>query len=136
MTTGTTPIQLSPDPSFEHMIGQGHIVGNLVFLSGQASINQQREIVGIGDIDAQITQAMANVERALAAAGSGIDRIFKITIYLTDMAYFDRVLAMRKQYFAAPWPSDTTVGVTSLALEGLLVELDVIATTYENAVIA
>jgi enamine deaminase RidA (YjgF/YER057c/UK114 family) len=136
MTTGTTPIQLSPDPSFEHMIGQGHIVGNLVFLSGQASINQQREIVGIGDIDAQITQAMANVERALTAAGSGIDRIFKITIYLTDMAYFDRVLAMRKRYFAAPWPSDTTVGVTSLALEGLLVELDVIATTYENATIA
>jgi enamine deaminase RidA (YjgF/YER057c/UK114 family) len=118
------------------MIGQGHIVGNLVFLSGQASINQEREIVGIGDIDAQITQAMANVERALTAAGSGIDRVFKITIYLTDMAYFDRVLAMRKEYFAAPWPSDTTVGVTSLALEGLLVELDVIATTYENATIA
>ena len=129
MTTGTTPIQLSPDPSFEHMIGQGHIVGNLVFLSGQASINQQREIVGLGDIDAQITQAMANVERALTAAGSGIDRIFKITIYLTDMAHFDRVLAMRKRYFSAPWPSDTTVGVTSLALEGLMVELDVIATT-------
>ncbi len=129
MTTGTTPIQLSPDPSFEHMIGQGHIVGNLVFLSGQASINQQREIVGLGDIDAQITQAMANVERALTAAGSGIERIFKITIYLTDMAHFDRVLAMRKRYFSAPWPSDTTVGVTSLALEGLMVELDVIATT-------
>lgn len=131
MTTGTTPIQLSPDPSFEHMIGQGHIVGNLVFLSGQASINQQREIVGLGDIDAQVTQAMANVERALTAAGSGIDRIFKITIYLTDMAHFDRVLAMRKRYFSAPWPSDTTVGVTALALEGLMVELDVIATTAD-----
>jgi enamine deaminase RidA (YjgF/YER057c/UK114 family) len=68
MTTGTTPIQLSPDQNFEHMIGQGHIVGNLVFLSGQASISPEREIVGIGDIDAQIEQAMANVERALKAA--------------------------------------------------------------------
>ncbi len=132
MTTGTTPIQLSPDQNFEHMIGQGHIVGNLVFLSGQASISPEREIVGIGDIDAQIQQAMTNVERALKAAGSGIDRIFKITIYLTDMSHFDRVLALRKKYFSAPWPADTTVGVQSLALPGLMVELDVIATTYDN----
>ena len=114
------------------MIGQGHIVGNLVFLSGQASISPEREIVGIDDIDAQIGQAMANVERALTAANSGIDRIFKITIYLTDMSYFDRVLALRKKYFSAPWPADTTVGVQSLALPGLMVELDVIATTYDN----
>ena len=115
------------------MIGQGHIVGNLVFLSGQASINQEREIVGIGDIDAQITQAMANVERALKAAGSGIDRIFKITIYLTDIDFFSSVLAMRERYFSAPWPADTTVVVNSLALEGLLVELDVIATTEQSS---
>lgn len=130
MTEGTTPIQLSPDPSSIHMIAQGHIVGNLVFLSGQASINEKREIVGLGDIDAQITQAMANIERALIAAGSGIERIFKITIFLTDMSHFDRILAMRERYFSAPWPSDTTVGVQSLALPGLMVELDVIATTY------
>ena len=129
MTIGTTPIELSPDPGFQHMIGPGHIVGNLIFLSGQASINQEREIVGIGDIDAQITQAMANVERALTAAGSGIDRIFKITIYLTDISFFSSVLAMRERYFTAPWPADTTVVVNSLALADLLVELDVIATT-------
>ena len=73
MTTGTTPIQLSPDQNFEHMIGQGHIVGNLVFLSGQASISPEREIVGIDDIDAQIQQAMSNVERALKAIGPVVD---------------------------------------------------------------
>jgi enamine deaminase RidA (YjgF/YER057c/UK114 family) len=48
------------------------------------------------------------------------------------MSYFDRVLALRKKYFSAPWPADTTVGVQSLALPGLIVELDVIATTYDN----
>ncbi len=129
MTVGTTPIQVSPDPFLPYMIGQGHVVGNLVFLSGQASINDAGEIVGAGDIDAQITQAMTNIDRALTAAGSGIDRIFKITIYLTDMAHFDKVLALREKYFAAPWPADTTVGVNALALPELLVELDVIATT-------
>ncbi len=129
MTQGTTPIEVSPDPFAPYMIGQGHVVGNMVFLSGQASINEHGEIVGAGDIQAQITQAMANIERALTAAGSGIDRIFKITIYLTDMAHFDKVLEMRQKYFSAPWPSDTTVGVHALALPELLVELDVIATT-------
>lgn len=129
MTTGTTPIHLDPDPFDPYMIGQGHIVGNQIYLSGQASINEQGEIVGVGDVWAQMEQAMANIERALTAAGSGIDRIFKITIYLTDMANFDKVLELRKKYFTAPWPADTTVGVQSLALPELLVELDVIATT-------
>lgn len=129
MTIGTTPISVSPDPFDPYMIGQGHIVGNQVFLSGQASINELGEIVGEGDVWAQMEQAMANIERALIAAGSGIDRIFKITIYLTDMSNFDKVLELRKKYFTAPWPADTTVGVQSLALPELLVELDVIATT-------
>ena len=129
MTTGTTPIHVEPDPFDPYMIGQGHIVGNQIYLSGQASINEQGEIVGVGDVWAQMEQAMANIERALTAAGSGIDRIFKITIYLTDMANFDKVLELRKKYFTAPWPADTTVGVQSLALPELLVELDVIATT-------
>jgi 2-iminobutanoate/2-iminopropanoate deaminase len=131
MTIGTTPIELTPDPLPQYMIGQGHIVGNMVFLSGQASINAKGDIVGVGDIDAQITQAMSNIERALTQAGSSIDRIFKITIYLTDMANFDKVLALRKRYFSAPWPADTTVGVQALAMPELLVELDVIATTAE-----
>jgi 2-iminobutanoate/2-iminopropanoate deaminase len=129
MTIGTTPIQLNPDPFDPYMIGQGHIVGNQVFLSGQASINELGEIVGEGDVWAQMQQAMANIERALTAAGSSIDRIFKITIYLTDMTHFDKVLKLREKYFSAPWPADTTVGVQSLALPELLVELDVIATT-------
>lgn len=133
MTLGTTPIVVSPDPSAKHMIGQGHVVGNLVFLSGQASIGDEGEIVGLGDIDAQITQSMSNVERALIAGGSGIDRIFKITIYLTDMSHFDKVLALREKYFTAPWPADTTVEVHKLAIAGLLVELDVIATTSSTS---
>lgn len=129
MTIGTIPIKLEPDVFSEFAIGQGHCVGNLVFLSGQAAINQAGDIVGAGDIEAQIEQAMSNIERALQAAGSSIERIFKITVYLTDMDNFEHILAMRRRYFSEPWPADTTVGVQSLALPDLLVELDVIATT-------
>lgn len=128
MTIGTEPIFLKSDPFESFLIGQGHCVENLIFLSGQAAINQQGQVVGQKDIDAQIDQAMKNIERALNAAGSGIDRIFKITVYLTDMNHFESVMNMRERYFEKPWPADTTVGVSALALPELMVELDVIAT--------
>ena len=128
MTIGTTPIELEPDVFKPFAIGQGHCVGNLVFLSGQAAINDKGEIVGEGDIQAQIAQAMTNIKTALESVGSGIDRIFKVTIYLTDMENFESILEMRHNYFSEPWPADTTVGVNCLALPELMVELDVIAT--------
>lgn len=128
MTTGTDPIRLEPDPFESFLIGQGHCVGNLVFLSGQAAIDERGGVVGVGDIDVQIDQAMTNIERALKAVGSEIDRVFKITIYLTDMSHFDSIVRMRERYFSKPWPADTTVGVASLALPELMVELEVIAT--------
>jgi 2-iminobutanoate/2-iminopropanoate deaminase len=128
MTIGTDPITVEPDVFDAFAIGQGHCVGNLVFLSGQAAINDAGEIVGEGDINAQIEQAMANIKRALESAGSGIERIFKITVYLTDMANFEHIMTMRHKYFSKPWPADTTVGVQSLALPELMVELEVIAT--------
>lgn len=128
MTIGTDPILFEPDVFGAFAIGQGHCVGNVVYLSGQAAINDAGEIVGEGDITAQIDQAMANIKRALQAAGSDIDRIFKITVYLTDMNNFEHIMAMRHRYFAEPWPADTTVGVLSLALPELMVELEVIAT--------
>jgi reactive intermediate/imine deaminase len=128
MTIGTDPVHVDPDPFDAFMIGQGHCVGELVFLSGQAAINEQGEVVGENDVDAQIDQAMANIQRALEAAGSGIERIFKITVFLTDMGNFESVLRMRERYFAKPWPADTTVGVNALALPELMVELEVVAT--------
>lgn len=128
MAIGTHPIKVDPDTFSAFAIGQGHCVGDLIFLSGQASINDAGEIVGPGDIKAQIEQSMSNIKRALQSVGSDIDRIFKITVYLTDMGNFEHIMAMRHRYFSEPWPADTTVGVASLALPELMVELEVIAT--------
>jgi len=128
MTVGTEPVHVEPDVFSAFAIGQGHCVGDLIFLSGQAGINDAGDVVGPGDVSAQIEQAMSNIKRALESAGSGIERIFKVTVYLTDMTNFEHIMAMRHHYFSEPWPADTTVGVQTLALPELLVELDVIAT--------
>ena len=108
-------------------ISLGWKVGDLVFTSGQAAITEQGEVVGVGDFDAQVVQTMKNVERVLELAGSSLKDIVKVTIYVTDMANFQKVIALREKYFTYPWPADTTVGVTTLGLPGLMIEVDATA---------
>ena len=56
-----------------------------------------------------------------------MSKIVKVTIYLTDMANFPKIVEARQKYFSEPYPADTTVEVTSLALPELMVEIDVVA---------
>ena len=102
-------------------------VGDLVFTSGQAAITEQGEIVGLGDFDAQVEQTMKNVARVLELAGSSMEDIVKVNIYVTDMTNFPKVLELREKYFSYPWPADTIVEVSSLAIPGLMIEVDATA---------
>lgn len=120
-------ITLDPDPLAPYAISPGWRAGDLLFLSGQAAIDESGAIVGIDDIDQQLAQTFANIDRVLAAGGSSRDRIVKVTIYLTDMANFPKIVEARKTWFTPPWPADTIVEVRALALPELMVEIDVIA---------
>ena len=127
MTTKAVQIQTDPDFFAPFRIAQGYRVGDLIFLSGQASIDDAGNIVGVGDFDAQLAQTMANIERVLRAGGSDLSKIVKVTIYLKDMAQFPKILELRERYFAAPYPADTIVEVSSLALPELEIEIEVMA---------
>lgn len=129
-------VRTTPDPFAAYHIAQGYRVGDLVFLSGQAAIDDAGNVVGVGDLDAQIAQVMANIGKVLAAAGSDLSRIVKVTIYLTDMGRFGDILAMRKRWFVPPYPADTIVEVRALALPELMIEIDVIALAGDGRVIA
>jgi 2-iminobutanoate/2-iminopropanoate deaminase len=122
-------ISMEPDPLAPYAIAPGWQVGNLLFLSGQAAISPEGELVGVGDFDAQLVQVMANIDRVLATGGSDRSRIVKVTIYLTDMANFPAIVDARRRYFTPPYPADTIVEVKSLALPELMAEIDVIAVT-------
>ena len=50
-----------------------------------------------------------------------------MTIYLTDMAHFERIVALREQHFSRPYPADTLVEVSRLALPELMIEIDAVA---------
>lgn len=120
------PIELDPDPFEPFFISQGFVVGDLIFLSGQIAIDEHGNQVGVGDFDTQADQAMYNVRRALRAAGSDVDKIVKVTVYITDMKYRANVFRWRQRWFRKPYPADTLVQVT-LGRPDRLIEVDATA---------
>ncbi|NQY03429.1 MAG: RidA family protein [Halieaceae bacterium] len=127
MSQDAVRIKTQPDPYEPFNISQGFRVGDLVFVSGQAALTLEGEIVGVDDFDAQAQQAFQNLADVLAAAGSSLEQVVKVTIYLTDMSYFERVVALRERFFTPPWPADTLVEVSALALPELMIEIDATA---------
>lgn len=120
-------IRLDPDPYEPFRLSQGFRVGDLVIVSGQAAIDPDGQIVGAGDFDAQAEQTFRNLKRVLEAGGSSLDRVVKVTIFLTDMGNFPKIVELRGKWFTEPWPADTIVEVSSLALPELEIEIEAIA---------
>lgn len=120
-------ITTDPDPFEAFRISLGFRIGDMIMLSGQASIDQNGEIVGEGDFDAQAAQTFENIERVLDAAGSSMEQIVKVTIYLTDMSNFPKILELRGRHFSPPYPADTIVEVSALGLPELMIEVEVTA---------
>ena len=76
---------------------------------------------------AQAEQTFRNLQRVLEAGGSSLDRVVKVTIFLTDMGNFPKIVDLRGRWFTPPYPADTIVEVTSLALPELQIEIEAIA---------
>lgn len=100
---------------------------NLLFISGQVAFDENGNIVGKGDIEAQTRQALENMRAILEAAGATFDDIVNVKVYLTDMKNFEGVHKVRAEYFMKEPPSSTLVQVSQLVSPDLLVEIDAIA---------
>jgi len=120
-------VRTDPDPYEPYRISQAMRVGDLVFVSGQAAIDEDGGLVGVGDFDAQAELVFKNLARVLQAAGSSLADVAKVTIYLTDMANFPKIVELRGKWFTEPYPADTIVEVASLALPELEIEIEAIA---------
>jgi len=100
--------------------------GRLVMCSGQLSRDRDGNIVGKGDMRAQIRQVCENVKLALAAGGASMDDLIKTNTYVTDIEEYFKHMDVRMAYFAA-LPTSTTVEVRRLAHPDLMVEIEAIA---------
>ena len=90
-------------------------------------------IVAPRDFEQQADRAFRNLGRALEAAGSSLGHVAKVTIYLTSMDNFARVVELRRQWFRAPYPADTIVEVSALYSPDAMIEIEAIALAPEKA---
>jgi reactive intermediate/imine deaminase len=120
-------VRTEPDPYEPYRISQAIRVGDLLFVSGQAAIDEHGQLVGVGDFDAQAEQAFTNLERVLEAGGSALRHVVKVTIFLTDMSNFPKIVELRGKWFSEPYPADTIVQVAALALPELVIEIEAVA---------
>lgn len=98
-------------------------VGSTVYLSGQiALIPETMEIVE-GGIEAQIHQVFKNLSAVCEAAGSSLQQIAKLNIFLTDLSNFATVNAIMAEYFEQPYPARAAIGVKELP-KAVGVEMD------------
>ena len=120
-------ITTDPDPYEPFRLALGYRLGDLLFISGQAAIDEHGQVVGAGDFDAQAEQVFQNLKRVLEAGGSSLANVVKVTIFLTDMSNFGKIVELRGKWFIPPYPADTIVEVSSLALPDLQIEIEAIA---------
>ena len=100
----------------------------VVFLSGQAPISPAGNLVGNGDFEVQTRQVFDNLRAVLEQSGAGFEAIVKLTVYLTDTARLRDFARVKGEYIPGPQPASTAVGVASLALPGMMIEVEAIAT--------
>lgn len=74
----------------------------------------------------QSAQAFSNLGRALEAAGSSLKDVIKVSIFLTDMSNFDKLVGLRKKYFTEPYPADTLLEVKGLYALEAVIEIEAI----------
>lgn len=100
----------------------------LLFVSGQIALDENGDVVGEGDFEAQTRQVFTNMGRVLELAGMSFENLVQIGGFLTDIGQLPTYARVRDEFVntSAP-PASTTIGVTSLALPELLVEVNAIA---------
>lgn len=118
---------ISPDSYAPFNWSQGIALGDLLFISGQTSINENGALIHIGDFVAQAEQAFKNLDKVLKAGGSSLNDILKVTIFLKDMSNFKEFAALRENYFSAPYPADSIVEISNLFHPDALIEIEAIA---------
>lgn len=122
-----------PEQKLDNDLCQAVVAGNTVYLRGQVGQDiDSRESVGVGDPRAQTERAMANIKLLLEEAGSSLDHIVKIVVYLTDIRYREPVYREMGKWLRGIHPVSTGLIVEALARPEWVVEIDATAVIPED----
>jgi len=108
------PIHTDAAPGAIGTYSQAIESNGLVFLSGQIPLDPATMSLIEGDFETRARRVFDNLQAVAEAAGSDLNHIVKLTIYLTDLANFAAVNAVMAEYFDEPYPARAALGVASL----------------------
>ncbi|MBN1642376.1 MAG: RidA family protein [Anaerolineae bacterium] len=119
-------IQTAAAPTPAGHYAQALVHGGLVYVSGQLPISPDGRDLAHATVEEQTECALANIAAILDAAGSRLDHVLKTTVYVADIALWDRVNAAYARVFGAHRPARAVVPARGLH-HGYVVEIDAIA---------
>jgi enamine deaminase RidA (YjgF/YER057c/UK114 family) len=123
-----------PEQDLDNDLCQAVVAGDTVFLRGQVGQDlDTSESVGIGDVAAQAEQAMANIAQLLEEAGSRLEHIVKVVVYLVDVRHREAVYRVMGRWLKGVHPVSTGLVVSALARPEWLVEIDATAVIPREA---
>lgn len=120
-----TKIETDKAPSANAFLSQAIATDNLIFVAGQIHSTPDGQVVGT-TVAEKVKQIMQNISEILKAAGSDLNNIVKVTVYVTDMSQMKELNEVYPTYFSEPYPAREAVCVKELPL-GATIEISVIA---------
>jgi len=121
-----------PEQQLDNDLCQAVRAGNTIYVRGQIGQDlETHESVGIGNVEVQTNQAMANIAMLIEEAGGTIEHLVKLTIYLVDPRYREVVYRAIGRATKGVHPISTGVVISALARPEWLVEIDAIAVVPE-----
>ena len=113
----------------EYGYAQAVKVGDTIYVSGQVSHDEEGNIVGLKDMEAQMRQAYTNIQKILAQYGATMDNVVDEVLYVTDMdtAFAAAVKCRREIFSGDPVVASTIVQIQRLAFHELMIEIRCVA---------
>ena len=119
------PIHSDAAPAAIGPYSQAVRMGNTVYCSGQIPLDPATGELVSGDIRVQARRAFDNLQAVVQAAGADFDQVARLGLYLVDLGQFGEVNAVMGEYFRAPYPARSTIGVSALP-KGAIFEVDAV----------
>jgi len=126
MSTKREIIATTEAPGAVGPYSQGIVTEELVFTAGQIPINPASGKVEAESIEDQTRQVLRNVDAVLRAAGSGLHKVVKMTVFMTDLGDFQLMNGVYAEFFPSDPPARSAVQVVALPL-GVQIEMEAIA---------
>jgi reactive intermediate/imine deaminase len=119
----SNPAGMTQPTAYSHLVQ----FDRLMFIAGQVALDENGNVIGEGDMNAQVRQVLTNLQKVLASRDADFSDVVKINIFTTDIDKFFQSSDIRREFFAGHAPASTLVQIERLARPVFLVEIEAIA---------